>query len=45
MRASIICIVLTSLIVSAVPVVDKEKRQNAEFDYVIVGVSHTTKPG
>lgn len=29
---------LIALLVSAVPVAENEKRQNAEFDYVIIGV-------
>jgi len=30
---------LLALLVSAVPVAENEKRQNAAFDYVIIGVS------
>ncbi|KAJ4372795.1 hypothetical protein N0V86_008161 [Didymella sp. IMI 355093] len=37
MRVHLACISLVALLVSAVPVAENEKRQNAEFDYVIIG--------
>lgn len=39
MRTYLTYIPLVALLVSAVPVAENEKRQNAEFDYVIIGVS------
>lgn len=39
MRKYLGYILLRALLVSAVPVAEKEKRQNADFDYVIIGVS------
>jgi hypothetical protein len=38
MRSSLSLVYLAVAIVSAVPVAEHEKRQSAEFDYVIVGV-------
>jgi hypothetical protein len=37
----LIFILLVSSLVSAIPVAEREKRLNAEFDYVIIGVSHS----
>ncbi|KAF1925621.1 GMC oxidoreductase [Didymella exigua CBS 183.55] len=37
MRTYLRCIPLLAVLVSAVPVAENEKRQNAEFDYVIIG--------
>lgn len=39
MRPSLAYIPFVAFLVSAVPVADIKKRQNAEYDYVIVGVS------
>jgi hypothetical protein len=38
MRTSLSLVYLAVSLVSAVPVAEHQKRQNAEFDYVIVGV-------
>ena len=38
MRTFISYVPLVALLVSAVPVAETEKRQNADFDYVIIGV-------
>jgi choline dehydrogenase len=38
MRTSLTLVTLFLSLASAVPVAEHEKRQNAEFDYVIIGV-------